>query len=429
MTNLLNYVSQPHASSYYAATANDRTLHVPLTGRTHADVCVIGGGFTGLCTALELAQKGYSVVLVEASKIGWGASGRNGGQLITGFSCDLDTFARYMPDEEVKQVFAMGLESVDIVKGHIARHSIDCDLTMGYVIAANKSRHLDGLRAWRDEAATRFDYHGYRFLEATEMTRHVESQRYPGGLYCTDSGHLHPLNYALGLAKAANSEGVRIYEDTAALSLRKNGTLHEIVCDKGRVEAKYVVLACNAYQAGLAPQLARKIIPVATHIIATEPLARRVMPSNVAIADSSHRLDYFRMSADGRMLWGGGATGSKRTHPHVSGWLKWNMLKTFPQLKHVKIDYCWGGLIDATMNRAPHFGRLEPDVYFAQGFSGHGVNATALAGKLIAESINAQSTRFDVFEKVKHRDIPWGPALHRPMLALAMAWGTLRDIL
>ncbi|RQS67507.1 FAD-binding oxidoreductase [Burkholderia sp. Bp8963] len=428
---MLKFENQPHVPSYYASTANDHTYHPPLDAAVSADVCVIGGGLTGLSAALELAQRGQSVVLVEASKIGWGASGRNGGQLIAGYACDIDTFSAYMPEEDVRRVWAMGLESVDIVRERVATHGIDCDLTFGYLTAANKPRHVDALRAWRDTAASRFGYRGYEYVEHQDMHRFVASDRYLGGLYHAGSGHLHPLNYTLGVARAAREAGVKIHEDTRAHAIRKTALGHQVACARGHVDARYVVLAGNAYLGRLAPSLARKIMPVTTFLIATEPLgdarAAGTMPAGAAICDSNAALDYFRLSKDGRMLWGGKAGSSTRTPRDLAAAMRRDMLKTFPQLADARIDHAWGGVIDSTMNRAPHFGRLEPTVYFAQGFSGHGVNVTGLAGRLIAEAIDAQAGRFDLFGRIRHRDFPGGPLLRTPMLTLAMAWYRLMD--
>ncbi|KWE60682.1 FAD-binding oxidoreductase [Burkholderia sp. MSMB2157WGS] len=430
---MLKFENQQHVQSYYAATLNSRVFHPPLDGAVTADVCVIGGGLTGLSAALDLAERGHSVVLVEASKIGWGASGRNGGQLIAGYSCDIDTFSACLPEDDVRRVWAMGLESVDIVTQRVERHRIDCDLRFGYLTAANKPRHLDALRARRDIAAKRFGYHGYDVVERADMPRFVASDRYVGGLRHEGSGHLHPLNYTLGLARAARDAGVTIHENTPAVALDRVAPRHRVRCTRGHVDARYVVLACNAYLGQLAPSVARKIIPVATYLIATEPLgdtrAAQTLPTNAAVSDCNSALDYFRLTRDGRLLWGGKASSSTNAPRDLAASMRRDMLKTFPQLADVRIDYAWGGLIDATMNRAPHFGRLEPTVYFAQGFSGHGVNVTALAGRLIAEAIDTQAARFDLFGRMRHRDFPGGRLLRTPLLALAMAWHRTMDLL
>jgi gamma-glutamylputrescine oxidase len=430
---MLDFERQTHVPSYYAASVNDTRRHAPLDASVRADVCVIGGGLTGLSAALNLAERGYQVALVEASRVGWAASGRNGGQLISGYACELDTFAAHMPAEDVRRMRDMGRESVALVKARIEQHRIDCDLRLGYLTAANKPRDERALRAARDEAATRYDDHAYHYVERADLPRYIDSTRYLGGLFDADSGHLHPLNYTLGLARAACDAGVSIFEDSRATSFEKTGQGYRVTAGRGSIDARYVVLAGNAYLGRLAPALARKIMPVGTYMIATEPLgearARALMPAGAAICDSAFVLDYFRVSRDHRLLWGGKVSYSTLPPRDLARAMRADMLKTFPQLADARIDYAWGGLVDITMNRAPHFGRLEPDVYFAQGFSGHGVNVTGLAGRLIAEAIDAQAGRFDLFGKIRHRDFPGGTWLRTPALVLAMAWYRIRDAL
>ncbi|KVO43237.1 NAD(P)/FAD-dependent oxidoreductase [Burkholderia ubonensis] len=426
-----NFANQPHAASYYAATANDATHHPPLAGAVDADVCVVGAGLTGLSAALNLAERGHSVVVLEASRVGWAASGRNGGQLIGGYACDIDTFARYLPDADVKRIWEMGLETLSLVKSRIAQHDIDCALVPGYLTAANTARDADALKRRRDEAATRFGYDRLQFVEADDIGGYVQSSRYRGGLYDPDSGHLHPLNYTLGLARAATGAGVRIHEQSCVTRVRDIPAGHLVETAQGHVRARFVVLACNAYLGALAPALARKIMPVGTYVIATEPLgesrAAALMPARAAVCDSRFVLDYFRPAPDTRLVWGGKVSYSTRQPRHLAQAMRADMLKTFPQLADVKVEYAWGGFVDITMNRAPHFGRVAPTLYFAQGFSGHGVNTTALAGKLIAEAIDGQASRFDLFGKVPHRDFPGGALLRTPALVLAMSWYRLLD--
>ncbi len=430
---MLKFANQPHAPSWYAATANDATRHPVLQGTIDADVCVIGAGLTGVSTALNLAERGYRVALLEASKVGWAASGRNGGQLIGGFACGIDTFGQFMNESEVKQIWAMGLETLDIVKSRVAKHRIDCALTEGYFTAANKARDVDDLKQWRDEAAQRFGYDRFRYVDGDGVRQYVQSERYPGGLYDPDSGHLHPLNYTLGLARAAREAGVQIFEDSAVTKLRDEPGGHTVETAQGKVRAKFVVLACNTHLGTLAPELARKIMPVGTYVIATEPLGKErmaaLMPAQAAVCDSRFVLDYFRPAPDTRLLWGGKVSYSTFEPRNLGEAMRSDMLKTFPQLADVKVDYAWGGFVDITMNRAPHFGRLSPTVYFAQGFSGHGVNTTGLAGTLIAEAIHGQAARFDLFGKIRHRDFPGGAALRTPALVLAMAWYRMKDLL
>lgn len=428
-----HFANQPHARSYYSATANDDTSHAYLEGALEADVCVVGAGLAGLTAALELAEKGLSVTVLEASKVGWAASGRNGGQLIGGFACDIGTFATYLAEDDVRRVWAMGRDAVALVKARIDKHRIECDYTPGYITVANKPRDVDALRRARDEAASRFGNERLDYVNADRLPHYVESSRYLGGLFDPDSGHLHPLNYTLGLARAACEAGVRIFEDSCVTALRRSASRHMVLTARGSVSAPFVVLACNAYVGRLAPHLARKIMPVGTYVVATEPLgqarAQTLMPARAAVCDSAFVLDYFRPSADARLLWGGKVSYAKHAPRDLAHAMRRDMLKTFPQLANVKIDYAWGGFVDITMNRAPHFGRLGDSVYFAQGFSGHGLNTTALAGTLIAEAIAGQSRRLDVFERVQHRDFPGGRWLRTPALVLAMAWYRLQDLL
>ncbi|QGZ63868.1 NAD(P)/FAD-dependent oxidoreductase [Paraburkholderia acidisoli] len=430
---MLKFANQPHAPSWYAATVNDTTPHSALEGSQHADVCVIGAGLTGVSAALNLAERGYSVVLIEASRVGWAASGRNGGQLIGGFACGMDTFAQYMPEADVRLMWGMGQETLEIVKRRVAQHRIDCALTEGYFTAANKPRDTHALQQWRDEAARRFGYHGFRYVDGEGVREFVQSARYPGGLYDPDSGHLHPLNYTLGLARAASAAGVCIYENSPVTRLREARGAHVVETARGNVRAKFVVLACNTFVGDLAPALARKIMPVGTYVIATKPLGAQrmseLMPAQAAVCDSRFVLDYFRPAPDTRLLWGGKVSYSTFAPPDLGAAMRRDMLKTFPQLADVQIDYAWGGYVDITMNRAPHFGRLSPNVYFAQGFSGHGVNTTGLAGQLIAEAIHGQAARFDLFGKIRHRDFPGGATLRTPALVLAMAWYRMKDLL
>ncbi|MGF6597092.1 gamma-glutamylputrescine oxidase [Paraburkholderia sp. GAS448] len=430
---MLRLSNQPHAASYYAATVNDTTRHPALDDSITVDVCVIGAGLTGISAALNLAERGHSVAVLEASKVGWAASGRNGGQLIGGFACDIDTFAKYLPADDVKRVWDMGLETLDIVRERVAKHQIDCALTPGYLTAANKPRDVEALQQWRDEAAKRFGYDRFQYVDGNAMPHYVQSSRYLGGLFDPDSGHLHPLNYTLGLARAAVAAGARVFEDSCVTTLRAEGGRHVVETARGKVHAKFVVLACNTYLGSLAPAVARKIMPVGTYVVATEPLdevrANALMPAQAAVCDSRFVLDYFRPSKDRRLLWGGKVSYSKLAPRNLAQAMRGDMLKTFPQLADVKIDYAWGGFVDITMNRAPHFGRLSPTVYFAQGFSGHGVNTTGLAGKLIAEAIDGQAARFDLFGKIPHRDFPGGDTLRTPALVLAMAWYRMKDLL
>ncbi|WJF92066.1 FAD-binding oxidoreductase [Paraburkholderia bonniea] len=429
---MLPFSNQPHAASYYAATANDSTRHAPLDTALNVDVCVIGAGLTGISTALNLVERGHSVAVLEAAKVGWAASGRNGGQMIGGYACDIDTFSPYLSADELRQVWSMGQETLAQIRARIERHQIDCDLTPGYLTVANKTRDTVALRQAQDAAQRRFGHDRLRYIERGELGRYVQSSRYLGGLFDPDSGHLHPLNYTLGLARAATAAGARIFEDSRATAIRREASgHHRIDTARGSVRAQFVVLACNAYLGALAPDVARKIMPVGTYVVTTEALdparASALMPAHAAVCDSRFVLDYFRPLPDRRLLWGGKVSYSTREPRQLAEAMRRDLLKTFPQLADVKLDYTWGGFVDITRNRAPHFGRLSPSVYFAQGFSGHGVNTTGLAGELIAAAIHGQAERFDLFARVQHRDFPGGPWLRMPALVLAMAWYRMRD--
>ncbi len=422
-----------HAPSYYAATAN-RDLHfADLQDEQQADVCVVGGGFSGLNTAIELAERGLSVVLLEAHRIGWGASGRNGGQLIRGVGHDVEQFRPVLGDKGVDSLKRMGFEAVEIVRQRIERHAIACDLTWGYCDLATKPRHLAGFDA--DQAdLERLGYpHRLQRVPKEAMREVIGSDRYLGGLIDWGSGHVHPLNLALGEAAAAQALGVRLFEG-ARVERIDYGTPVRVHTARGSVRAERLVLACNAYLGGLNSQLAGKVLPAGSYIIATEPLSQAVqqtlLPQNMAVCDQRVALDYFRLSADGRLLFGGACHYSGRDPRDIAAYMRPKMLEVFPQLAQTRIDYQWGGMIGIGANRLPQIGRLpeQPNVYYAQAYAGHGLNATHLAGRLLAEAISGEAAgRFDLFARVPHATFPGGERLRSPLLALGMLWHRLLD--
>ncbi|WP_437880084.1 NAD(P)/FAD-dependent oxidoreductase [Pseudomonas sp. LRF_L74] len=426
---------QPHTASYYAATPN-RTLVFPaLQGEEQADVCVIGGGFSGLNTAIELAQKGLSVTLLEAHRIGWGASGRNGGQLIRGVGHGLEQFEPVIGGEGVRAMKLMGLEAVDLVRQRVERFQIDCDLTWGYCDLANKPRDLAHLAEDKAELESLGYRHELRLLDGQHVHEVVGSNRYVGGMIDMGSGHLHPLNLALGEAAAAASLGVRLFEQSAVTRIDYGPTV-KVHTANGHIQAKTLVLACNAYLNDLEPRIGGKVLPAGSYVIATEPLpeslAKSLIPRNMALCDQRVTVDYYRLSADRRLLFGGACHYSGRDPADIAGYMRPKMLKVFPQLANVAIDYQWGGMIGIGANRLPQIGRLpdQPNVYFAQAYAGHGVNATHLAGKLLGEAIaGEQSSGFDLFDKVPHITFPGGKHLRSPLLALGMLWYRLKDAL
>lgn len=423
-----------HTTSYYAASSLPQPDHPVLQGEWVADVCVVGGGFSGLNTALELAERGMSVILLEAHKIGWGASGRNGGQLIRGVGHGLEQFEGVIGKEGVRQMKLMGLEAVEIVRQRVERFNIACDLTWGYCDLANKPRDLEGFAEEADELRSLGYRHSTRLLQASEMRSVVGSDRYVGGLIDMGSGHLHPLNLALGEAAAAQQLGVQLFENSAVTHI-DYGPEVKVHTALGTVRAKSLVLGCNAYLKDLNPQLSGKVLPAGSYIIATEPLseaqAHALLPQNMAVCDQRVALDYYRLSADRRLLFGGACHYSGRDPHDIGAYMRPKMLEVFPQLADVKIDYQWGGMIGIGANRLPQIGRLhdQPNVYYAQAYSGHGVNATHLAGKLLAEAISGQhSDGFDLFAKVPHITFPGGKYLRSPLLAMGMLWHRLKEL-
>ncbi len=421
-----------HVRSYYAASANPAPRRAPLEGDATADVCVIGGGIAGCSTALHLAERGYRVVLLEGKRIAWGASGRSGGQAIFGFAAGQDKLEAQVGPQVARRMFDISVEALDLLKDRVARHSIDCDLNWGQLHVAIKPRHETELKAWREELAERSSYDSLRWLARDELRQLLDTERYLGGLYDSRSGHLHPLNYTLGLAAAAESAGATVHAGSQVTRLEHGDTV-VVHTATGRVRAKHVALCCNAYVDDLAPKLRARIMPVGTYIVATEPLGqsrmRALMRENVAVTDVNWVLDYFRRSADHRLLFGGRVSYSGLDPLNTARATRARMIKVFPQLADVKIEYSWGGYVDITMSRAPDFGRLAPNVYYLQGFSGHGIALTGMAGRLVAETIAGQSERFDLFAKLEHRDFPGGRALRTPALVLAMLWFRLKDLL
>ncbi|PTY38406.1 FAD-dependent oxidoreductase [Saccharospirillum sp. MSK14-1] len=434
MTTMLNPRTHgpDHPASYYVDTARYDQRYPQLTESIQADVCVVGGGFSGVNTALELAERGYNVVLLEAHRIGWGASGRNGGQLVRGIGHGLAPFRKALGDSGMAEVEAMGSEALAIVAQRIERYGIDCDLRWGYADVANRPRHWRELQA--DVEALKKTSLGDQFelVPPERLGEVVGSDRYLGGVVDHGSGHLHPLNLVTGEARAAADLGVRIFERSAVTEMVE-GEPVRIKTELGEVTAQRLVLCGNAYVAGLNKTLAGKVLPAGSYVMATEPLddatAKRVLPGNHAVCDMNVALDYYRLSADNRLLFGGLCNYSGRDPHSIEAVLKPHLERVFPYLKDVRIDYQWGGMIGIGANRFPQVGRLQPNIYYAQAYSGHGVNVTHLAARVIAESIHAESGRLDLLEKVKHITFPGGPRFRSPLLALGMLYHRLKDVL
>jgi len=424
-----------HTASYYAATARNAAPYPCLDGELTADVCVVGGGLTGVNTALELAERGLSVVLLEGRRIGWGASGRNGGQLIRGIGHDVSGFARYVGQDGVQYLKQAGIESVALVARRVEQYAIACDLRWGFCELANTPAQFAAFKDEQEELASLGYRHETRLVGPEGMHQIVASDQYAGGLVDMGSGHLHPLDLVQGEARVAHGLGVRIFEQSPVLRIEHGPTV-TVHTARGKVRARARWWACKAHRDELGPRLGVKVLPAGSYGVATEPLrearASRLIPQNMAMCDQKVGLDYYRLTADRRLLFGGACHYSGRDPKDIAAYMRPKVLKVFPQLADVRIDYQWGGMIGITANRFPQVGRLSqhPNVFYAQGYSGHGLNVTHWTAKLLAEGIAlGQSQGLDVFSAVPHLTFPGGKALRSPLLALGMLWYRLREAL
>ncbi|MBM3117786.1 NAD(P)/FAD-dependent oxidoreductase [Jeongeupia naejangsanensis] len=420
--------STAHAPSYYAASAHPQPLRPALDTALDVDVCIIGAGYTGLSAGLHLAEAGFSVAIVETARVGWGASGRNGGQIVNSYSRDLDVIESRYGVDTARALGSMAFEGGRIIRERIARYGIDCDLKDGGVFAAitpNQFAHLQKQHAlWQRYGHTRL-----QLLDRAQTREVVASERYCGALLDLSGGHIHPLNLALGQAAAFESLGGRIFEDSPAIRVERSfrpvvHTAH------GSVTASFVIVAGNAYLGGLVPELAARSMPCGTQVIATEPLgalADTLLPQDYCVEDCNYLLDYFRLSADKRLLFGGGVIYGARDPAHVESLVVPKLLKVFPQLANVRIDYAWTGNFLLTLSRMPQMGRIDHNIYYSQGCSGHGITFTHLAGRLLAEVLQGQATRFDAFAKLPHLPFPGGRLLRIPFTALGAWYYDLRD--
>jgi gamma-glutamylputrescine oxidase len=415
---------------WYAVSANRLVMSLgAVQGEVNCDVCIIGAGFTGLSAALELIGKGYSVIVLESNSIAHSASGRNGGQVLRGFAkSPADMIAQYGRDD-AKMMNDLSLEGLSLILKRIKEYDISCDFKLGHLTAAIKDKHIKPLqneiREWADIGHT-----DLAWMSKKEVQSVVKTDHYIGGLYDPMGAHLHPLNYALGLADAIQRAGGKIHDNCPALELVTEPT-PRVITGHGAVNAKFVILA-GAVKLKGAEEIAQTSINVTAHMIATEPLgekrARNLITRDVAVADANFIMNYFRISNDWRLLFGGNCNYSDMEYPGQHERLRQRMLKVFPQLKMTTIQHCWRGPLNFTINRMPHMGRLTPNVYFAHGFGGHGIISTNILGKVMAEAIDGTATRFDVFDKIKHRLFPGGDALKRPLFVLGMTWYQLRDM-
>jgi gamma-glutamylputrescine oxidase len=415
--------------NYYHATRRVELTTPALNGDITTDVAIIGGGISGVSAALHLAERGYKVALLEGEDIGWGASGRNGGQVLPGFGASQTKIKSLVGAASAKKLWDMSREAVDLLHAQIQRFGIPCNPEIGYLHAAVKPRHVRELREAQEELAHLGAPPG-DLLEGEALRARLASPRYLAALTDNIAGHIHPLNYTLGLAKAAKAAGAALYSQTRVTKVEPGKTI-KITTPRGTLTASFLICSGGAYLGDLMRPIAGYIMPVGTYIIATEQRedVADMIPGNEAVADLNFVLDYFRRSADNRMLFGGRVSYSTLPPPSLKQSMLARAQRVFPQLQNARVEYLWGGNVDISRNRAPHFGRLAENIFFLQGFSGHGVALTGLAGKVAAEAIAGQAERFDVFAAIPHAKFPGGAILRVPALLLATTYFRLRDML
>lgn len=417
-----------YPASWYAATTPERKARPQLRGDARADVCVVGGGYTGLSAALHLAERGYDVALVEAHKAGFGASGRNGGQLGTGQRMEQGALEKLVGDADAMKLWELAEEAKGLVKSLIAKHQIDCHLKPGVAHACLSASEMRHEHAYVEHLQTRYGYGDIEALSPDALHEICPSPVYRGGSLDMGAAHLHPLAYAQGLARAAEAAGVRFYENTHVHHISR-GSNSIVRCDTGRIEAQHVILACNGYMGGLSRRVSARVMPINNFIAATEPLgedAAKVLTRDIAVADSKFVVNYFRLSHDGRLLFGGGESYGYR-FPDIDKTVRKPLAQIYPHLKDIRFDYTWGGTLAITLKRMPYLARLAPNVLTASGYSGHGVGTATHAGKLMADAIAGEAEGFDVLSRIPTSPFPGGALLRSPLLALAMTWYATRD--
>jgi gamma-glutamylputrescine oxidase len=423
-------LSDEYVQSYYSSSANSSSARPQLQNHIDTDICVIGAGFSGLSSALHLVEKGFKVVVLEAARVGWGASGRNGGQIVNGFSRDLIEIERRYGIDAARAIGEMALEGGNIIRQNIEKYDIHCDLKGGNVFAAFTSKQMQSLEAiqknWRGHG-----HAGLEILDARDIRKHVNTNQYIGGMLDTLGGHIHPLNLCLGEAAAIESLGGLIFEQSAVIGIDTIGDGQMVTTSEGSVKAKKVIVCGNAYLGSVVPQISNKIMPVSTQIVTTEvlgeELCQELMPAQTCIEDTNYMLDYYRMTGDYRLLFGGGSTYGGAEPANIISKLRPHLEKIFPRLKSVNIEFAWSGNFALTMTRIPHFGQIGDSIYFIHGYSGHGVTATHLAGKLISEAVAGDDRRFRHFSQLPFYPLPGGRLFRVPLSIIGSWWYITRD--
>ena len=419
-----------YPQSWYAATADAPGPYPAASGDLTCDVCIVGGGYTGLSAALHLAERGYDVVLLEAQRVGFGASGRNGGQVGTGQRLDQDALEKMVGRDDARKLWDMALESVQLVRDIVAKHAPEAGFTDGILHAMHRPRYVPEDHAYVRKLNEDYGYDLIRTVDRDEMRSLCGSPAYHGGSLDMGGGHTHPLRLAFGMARAAAAAGARMFETSRVTSVT-DGAQVVVKTDTSRITAGHVLWACNGYLGNVESSVAARVMPINNYILATEPLdesfAKSLIRDGHAVADSKFVINYFRLSEDNRMLFGGAESYGYRFPKDIVKLVSKPMLETYPQLKDTKIDYAWGGTLGITLNRMPHFARLQGNVLSASGYSGHGVAMATLGGKMAAEAITGQAERFDLMASVPTPRFPGGVAMRWPLLVAAMLWFSLRD--
>lgn len=434
----INDKAGEYPNSWYAASTKLPPVRESLSGEHRTSVCIVGAGLTGLSTALHLAEAGVDCIVLEAHRVGWGASGRNGGQVDIGFNLEQPQLEKLVGVNAARSLWKLGLDATSLVQNLISRLGIDCDYRKGIVHTSSTTSGFKNSVAYHDYLRDEYRFNGLEVMSADDLSAVLASPRYAGGILSLHGAHLHPIKYVTGLAAAAEREGVKIYENSQVtgtnIPFAKSHfkmTGNRVTTENGSVIADHLVLACNGYLGSLNPQIAKRVMPINNYIAATEPLPERfpdcLIDNQFAICDDRFVVNYYRLSADNRLLFGGGETWSHQFPDDIAGLVRRKMLNVFPQLQDVNIDYAWGGTLAITLSRLPHFAEVATRVWSAGGYSGHGVALSTLAGRIISRAIEEDRSEFDLLASIPSSEFPGGDSTRSVLLKLAMAWYATRD--